>query len=51
MFFFDITIIEQAILIISLLFIIFTEILNTAIEAIVDRIGLGIRPLSDLAKD
>lgn len=50
-FFFDITIFEQAMLIISLLFIIFTEVLNTAIEAVVDRIGLEIHPLSGLAKD
>ncbi len=50
-FFFDISRFEQAILIISLLFIIFTEVLNTAIEAVVDRIGLEIHPLSGLAKD
>lgn len=29
----------------------FTEIINTAIEAVVDRIGLEIHPLSGLAKD
>ncbi|MDO6444708.1 diacylglycerol kinase [Colwellia sp. 1_MG-2023] len=48
---FNITFKEQLILIISILFIIFTEVLNTAIEAIVDRIGLEIHPLSGLAKD
>ena len=50
-FLFDITRLEQVTLIISLLFIIFTEIINTAIEAVVDRIGLEIHPLSGLAKD
>lgn len=29
----------------------FTEIINTAIEAVVDRVGLEIHPLSGLAKD
>lgn len=29
----------------------FTEIVNTAIEAVVDRVGLEIHPLSGLAKD
>ncbi len=29
----------------------FTEIVNTAIEAVVDRIGFEIHPLSGLAKD
>lgn len=50
-FLFDITRFEQALLILSLIFIIFTEVINTAIEAIVDRIGLEIHPLSGLAKD
>jgi len=50
-FLFDITRLEQVTLIISLLFILFTEIINTAIEAVVDRIGLEIHPLSGLAKD
>ena len=50
-FLFSITAFEQAVLIISLLFVIFTEVLNTAIEAVVDRIGLEIHPLSGLAKD
>ncbi|GHE92435.1 diacylglycerol kinase [Thalassotalea profundi] len=47
----DITIKEQLILIISTLFILFTEVLNTAIESVVDRVGLEIHPLSGLAKD
>lgn len=50
-FLFNITFKEQLILIISILFIIFTEIINTAIEAVVDRVGLEIHPLSGLAKD
>lgn len=50
-FLFDISVKEQFILIIAILFIVFTEILNTAIEAVVDRVGLEIHPLSGLAKD
>lgn len=50
-FLFDISLYEQAALIISLFFIVFTEVINTAIEAVVDRIGLEIHPLSGLAKD
>jgi len=50
-FLFDISMYEQVALLISLIFIIFTEVLNTAIEAVVDRIGLEIHPLSGLAKD
>lgn len=50
-FLFDISIKEQMILILAVIFIIFTEIINTAIEAVVDRIGLEIHPLSGLAKD
>ena len=50
-FFLEITNKEQLILIIATLFIIFTEILNTAIESVVDRVGLDIHPLSGLAKD
>lgn len=35
----------------ALLFVMLIEILNTAIEAVVDRVGLEIHPLSGLAKD
>lgn len=42
---------EKAILIISVLFILLMEIVNTAIEVVVDRIGVEIHPLSGLAKD
>ena len=47
----DVSFKEQAILIISLLFVLFTETLNTAIEAVVDRIGFEYHELSGLAKD
>ena len=50
-FWFNISYKEQAVLILSILFIIFTEIINTAIEAVVDRVGLEIHHLSGLAKD
>lgn len=49
--YFNISRLEQVILLLSIVFIIFTEIINTAIEAVVDRIGLEIHPLSGLAKD
>ena len=48
---FDISVKEQVVLILAIVFIIFTEIINTAIEAVVDRVGLEIHPLSGLAKD
>lgn len=47
----DVTPIEQVFLIASVLFVMLIEIINTAIEVIVDRIGLEIHPLSGLAKD
>jgi diacylglycerol kinase (ATP) len=50
-FVFNISFKEQVVLILAILFVIFTEIINTAIEAVVDRIGLEIHPLSGLAKD
>lgn len=50
-FLFDISFAEQAMLIIAIVFIMFTEVINTAIEAVVDRVGLDIHPLSGLAKD
>ena len=48
---FNISTLEQAALIVSLLFVLFTETLNTAIEAVVDRIGYEYHELSGLAKD
>lgn len=50
-FLFNISLQEQLLLIVAILFIMFTEIINTAIEAVVDRVGLDIHPLSGLAKD
>jgi diacylglycerol kinase (ATP) len=50
-FIFDVSFKEQLILILAVIFIIFTEVVNTAIEAVVDRVGLDIHPLSGLAKD
>ncbi|TYK67264.1 diacylglycerol kinase [Colwellia echini] len=50
-FLFNISVLEQVILILAIIFIIFTEVINTAIEAVVDRVGLEIHPLSGLAKD
>lgn len=38
-------------LIVSLLFVLFAEVVNTAIEAVVDRIGYEHHQLSGLAKD
>ncbi|MCL1065718.1 diacylglycerol kinase [Shewanella olleyana] len=42
---------EKVMLLISVLFVIFAEVVNTAIEATIDRVGLDIHPLSGLAKD
>jgi diacylglycerol kinase (ATP) len=47
----DVSRTEQVMLVLAIVFIIFTEVVNTAIEAVVDRIGLEIHPLSGLAKD
>ena len=42
---------EKVMLLISVLFVIFAEVVITAIEATIDRVGLEIHPLSGLAKD
>jgi diacylglycerol kinase (ATP) len=42
---------EKAVLIASLVFILLIEILNSALEAVVDRFGDEIHPLSGRAKD
>lgn len=47
----NISALEQVILIGSILLVMLVEILNTAIEAVVDRVSLEIHPLSGLAKD
>ncbi len=43
--------VEQALLIGSLLLVLIVELLNTAVEAVVDRISLSKHELSGLAKD
>lgn len=43
--------VERALLIGSLLLVIIVELLNSAVEAVVDRIGSELHPLSGLAKD
>lgn len=50
-FFLNISLSEQFTLIAALCFVLFTETINTAIEAVVDRVGLEHHPLSGLAKD
>lgn len=42
---------ERAVLIVSLMIVIVTELLNSAVEAVVDRIGQEVHPLSKRAKD
>ncbi len=42
---------EKALLVGSMLFVLIVELLNTGIEAVVDRIGLERHELSGLAKD
>lgn len=51
LFYWDIALSEKAVLLVSILFIMFAEIVNTAIEATIDRVGLELHPLSGLAKD
>ena len=47
----NITAVQSAMLVIALLFVLFAELVNTAIEVVVDRIGLEFNTLSGLAKD
>ena len=49
--FFPFSLFEYVLLWCALLFVLLAEIFNTAIEAVVDRIGAEIHPLSGLAKD
>jgi len=49
--FFPFSLFEYVFLWCALLFVLLAEIFNTAIEAVVDRIGAEIHPLSGLAKD
>lgn len=46
-----VTLLEKALLINSVLFVLFAEITNSAVEAVVDRIGSEIHPLAGRAKD
>ena len=50
-FFMGQTDIEKVVLISSLMIVILTELLNSAIEAVVDRIGLDYHPMAGRAKD
>jgi diacylglycerol kinase (ATP) len=50
-FWFDVSAIERLLMIISLLFVLIVELLNSAIEAVVDRVGTERHPLSGQAKD
>lgn len=42
---------ERAVMAFALIFILFAELVNTAVEAVVDRIGAEFHPLSKKAKD
>ena len=47
----NISVPQSAMLVLALLFVLFAELVNTAIEVVVDRIGLEFNVLSGLAKD
>ncbi|MCL1048876.1 diacylglycerol kinase [Shewanella abyssi] len=47
----DVTTVERILLILGLFIVLIVELLNSAIEAVVDRIGDEIHPLSGQAKD
>ncbi len=49
--FLDISLLLHLLLIVSLLFVLLVEVINTAVEATIDRIGLEHHSLSGLAKD
>jgi diacylglycerol kinase (ATP) len=50
-FFLEITCLERVLMISSLIFVIIMELINSAIEVVVDRISLDLHPLSKKAKD
>ena len=50
-FWFDISHIERILMILSLLLILIVELINTAVESVVDRIGSEFHQLSGKAKD
>ncbi|MFV0576683.1 MAG: diacylglycerol kinase [Vibrio sp.] len=47
----DITSTQTLCIVLSMMFVLFAEMVNTAIEAVVDRIGLEYHELSGLAKN
>ncbi|ABE55588.1 diacylglycerol kinase [Shewanella denitrificans OS217] len=47
----DVTYVERILLILGLFIVLIVELLNSAIEAVVDRVGEEIHPLSGQAKD
>lgn len=47
----DVPTVERILLVMTLLIVLIVELLNSAIEAVVDRIGHEIHPLSGQAKD
>ncbi|WP_245228425.1 diacylglycerol kinase [Vibrio mytili] len=47
----DISALQTVAVIVSMLFVLFAEMVNTAIEAVVDRVGLDFHRLSGVAKD
>ncbi|ABO23453.1 diacylglycerol kinase [Shewanella loihica] len=47
----DVHMVERILLIMTLMIVLIVELLNSAIEAVVDRIGHEIHPLSGQAKD
>lgn len=49
--FLDVSVTERILLIFSVVFVLIVEILNTAVEAVVDRIGLEEHELAGQAKD
>lgn len=50
-FYLNISLSHSLILVASLLFVLFAELVNTAIEVVIDRVSLARHPLSGLAKD
>ncbi len=51
LFFVHLSYVAKALIFISLMFVLITELLNSSIEAVVDRISMELHPLSKHAKD
>ncbi|WP_417880938.1 diacylglycerol kinase [Vibrio sp.] len=47
----DVSAVQSVCLILSMMFVLFAEMVNTAIEAVVDRVGLEYHTLSGVAKN